>query len=121
MANGENSYILSVPYLSALTDRDFLKWCFPFRHYTLSARIADNERPVHGIELGGVHKVTQFAFIYRRADNHIGNATHIGDVVSAMVGRAVFTNQTGAVEHHYYRQLLNSYIMYYLIVGTLHK
>src|SRR2546427_11322798 len=115
MADGKNGDVLTVFQLSALANKNFFKGRSPFGHYTLAPRIADHERPLHSIQLSGIHEVAQFAFVHGSADNQVGNTTHEGNIVSAVVGRAIFTNQSGPVEHHYYRQFLNGYIMYYLV------
>src|ERR1700753_2797781 len=116
--NGNPFAVLDLP---ALSDRDLLERCLPFRHDTLSTRIANDKRIFILIELCRIKQITQLAFIHRRTHDHIGDTAHIGDIISAMMCWPVLTHQPGSVQTEHDRQLLDRYIMDHLIIRPLHK
>ena len=52
---------------------------------------------------------------------HIGNAGQIGKIKNTLMRLAVTAHQTCPVNRKYNRKILNTYIMYNLVIGTLQK
>ena len=98
VAEAQDSDPLAVLDLSSLADLDLLEGRLPFRHDAFSAGIADHKGGFIFIELRGIEQIAQFAFIHRRADDHIGYAPHKGDIIGAMVRRSIFAHDTRPVQ-----------------------
>ena len=60
------------------------------------ARIAQAERPFV-IGKAAAEKTDHFFPVLRRGNDHSRNGQHVGDVVEAHVGRAILTDETGAI------------------------
>src|SRR4051794_4657404 len=103
MTKGEDSDILTAADLTAGTDFYFPERQTPFRHYALSSWITDHKRLLHGWQLGSIHQITHFFLIHRRTDDHVRHTTHVCNVIGTVVGRAVFSDNTGTVQAKYYR------------------
>src|SRR5262249_58303749 len=54
-------------------------------------------------------------------DHEAGQAAEIGDVEGAGMGRAIGTDQSGAIHGKSHRQSLDRDVVHYLIVGALQK
>mmetsp|Transcript_5954 Transcript_5954/g.14411 ORF Transcript_5954/g.14411 Transcript_5954/m.14411 type:complete len:580 (-) Transcript_5954:153-1892(-) len=65
--------------------------------------------------------VAQFHFVTRTHDCQIGNASHVRQIVTSVVGGSVVSDKTTAIEHHSHGKILNGNVVDDLIVSSLHK
>ena len=119
-ANRNYRQVITVFQLTSLPYFYSLQRTLPISQYTPSTRITDGKRSFIR-QLGRVHQLSQLMFIVRRSNCQIRYRSQISHIKSPMMRRSVFTHQSGAVQTKYHIQLLNGYIMNYIIVCTLHK
>ena len=88
--------------------------------HAFAARIAERRRAIIDRRGGGNH-VDQFGLVGRRHQHKTRQAAEIGDVESAVMGRAIGTDQTGAIDREAHRQLLDRDIMDHLVIAALEE
>ena len=87
---------------------------------TFAARIAQGARPIVDLYRGR-HHVHQLHLVRRRHHHEAGQASQIGDVVGAGMGRAVGADQPRPVDGETHRQALDRNIVHDLVVGPLQE
>jgi len=92
----------------------------PFRGGTLSPRIAYDKRS-HLSALCRKHKVTKFVFITRSRYCHIRDTAHISQVEYSLVSSSVCSYYSRAVEAESNVEVLQGYVVYDVVVSSLHK
>ena len=86
----------------------------------VAARIAEGDGAAV-VAGGGMRHVDQFRLVSRCHDDHVGQACQIGDVKAAGMGRAIGTDQPGAVYGEAHRQVLDRHVMHHLVIGALQE
>ena len=119
-SDGNDSQIGSVFQFSSFSHLYCLQRAFPVGQHTSSTRITDDKRSHIG-KLCRIHQPAQFMFIIRRSNDQIGYRTQISHIKGPMMGRSVFSHQTGTVQAEYHIQFLNSHIMDNIIICPLHE
>src|SRR6185312_13921031 len=87
---------------------------------TDSARIADSARAVV-IQHRGIQHVLQLVFVLWNHVDDVRNAAQVADVEEAVMRRAVVATESAAVHAEDDREILQRYIMHYLVEGTLQE
>ena len=84
-----------------------------------SARIADGAGAVDGERRR--HHVSEFVFIFRRHQHHLGNTAEIADVEQTVVCWAVVAGEAGAIHAENHGKLLQGDVMHDGIEGALQE
>src|SRR5690606_19299578 len=101
--------------------RYLLEWRARFRHNALITRVANAERFSFMRQLGCVHEITHHRLFHQRRHNHVGETSEVGEFVRGERCCPVRTCETRTIEAKVHRKVLNTDVVYYLIVRPLHE
>src|SRR3546814_20297898 len=120
MPNALKGNLLAIAEFTAFAYLDRLERPPPVGHNALPARVPYHKW-AHTFLLCRIHQVAQLLLIHRGRYGKVGYTAHVGQIISPMMGRAVGTGYARAIEAKYHVQVLDSHIVYYLIISPLHK
>src|SRR5690606_21137478 len=120
VANADKGEFFPVAYFTAFANLDSVKRSSPIGHNALSTGISNNER-THAFLLSRVHQIAPFWRVHRGGDRQVGDTPHIRQVIGAVMCRAIGTGYSGTIQANHHMEILNGYIVYHLIVCTLHE
>jgi hypothetical protein len=60
-----------------------------------------------------------FILIARSHDDHIGDASQVGEIIATGMSRSIFSNQASAIDSKQHIQILQCDIVNELIIGAL--
>ena len=86
---------------------------------TCAARIAHDCRGVERAR--GVQQLPALVLVRRRHDHRVGNAAQVGQIVAALMSRAIAADEAGAIDRKHDRQVLQRHVVNELIVGALQE
>lgn len=93
---------------------------FLFGYDIVFVWVMDIERIVVFV-LCGKYEVLKFCFIYWCGNNYIWDIVYVSEVVCVVMGGIVCFYKFFFVEIEDYMQVLQCYVMQYLVVGVLYK
>src|SRR5579885_1207059 len=85
----------------------------------LAARVAQSDGAIH-VD-GGVEHVAQLVLVLRGHELHVGHGAQEADIEDAVLRRAVFTDDAGAVQREDDVQVLHADIVQHLVISTLQE
>ena len=117
---GEDGHLHTLLQAATFAHLYLFERTLPIYQHTTATWIADGKGTLVG-QLGGVHHAAQFVLVHWRCNGEVGDGAQVSQVECTMVSRSVLAHQSCAVETEYHGQFQYGYVVYDVVIGTLHE